>query len=39
MAALPVRKDYNERRSLRFDQNQVQARKGSAPHENIFQHR
>jgi hypothetical protein len=39
MAAPPVRKECNERRSLRFDRNQVQARKGSAPDENIFQHR
>src|SRR6516164_4392689 len=39
MAAPPVRKEYNERRSLRFDRNQVQARKGSAPDGNIFQHR
>ena len=39
MAAPPVRKEYNERRLLRFDRTQVQARKGSAPDENIFQHR
>src|SRR5215475_2358275 len=39
MAVPPVRKEYNERRSLRFDRTQVQARKGSAPDENIFQHR